>query len=130
MTDLQQGILALLKSAVSGEPAVLPDRFNWQEALRLGKEHQISALLDYGLLHTEGLDVPKELRKTLENELYTAYTIDLYQRGEIERISKVFEQEHIRHMFLKGSVLKKIYPKSEMRRMGDIDILIANDRRY
>ena len=102
----------------------MPVDFDWQAALQLGEEHQVSSLLDYGLLHTEELTVPQEVKGTLENQLYTAYTLDLYQKGAIEHISGVFNRNGIRHMFLKGSVLKFVYPKSEMRHMGDLDILV------
>ncbi len=128
VTEFQKGILSLIKSAISGQEAVLPDEFDWEEALRVGDRHKISALLDYGVLHSPHLAIPKEIQTTLENSLYTVYTVDHYHKNEIERISAVFNQNGIRHMFLKGSILKNIYPKSEMRRMGDIDILISMEQ--
>lgn len=46
------------------------------------------------------------------------------QMYEVEQIEKAFEAENISYMPLKGIILKNIYPKPEMRTMGDADILI------
>lgn len=41
-------------------------------------------------------------------------------------MSEIFNANGIEHIFLKGSVLKTLYPHPEIRRMGDIDVLIKD----
>lgn len=41
-----------------------------------------------------------------------------------EQITKLFNQHQIKHIYLKGSVLCKIYPDVALRTRGDIDVLI------
>lgn len=84
---------------------------------------------------------------SLENWLYYAYTNRLinvekesiikinkdhqqavikaaFQDSELELITKSFEKNGIKHLVLKGSVLKYLYPSLDMRSMADLDILI------
>jgi hypothetical protein len=58
-------------------------------------------------------------------QLYTHH--DILQRSIIEEIRQLFDNAFIDHVFLKGSKLKSLYPKSYMRTMGDIDLLIKED---
>ena len=43
---------------------------------------------------------------------------------EYEEVSEKFEENGIDFMPLKGSVIRSLYPKQEMRSMGDADVLI------
>ena len=44
---------------------------------------------------------------------------------ELDKILDSFEKNQIKNIVLKGFELKKLYPKSDMRFMSDIDILIS-----
>lgn len=46
----------------------------------------------------------------------------------LRRLSAAFEEQHIDYLPLKGVLLKGIYPKPEMRRMGDADILFRREQ--
>ncbi len=46
---------------------------------------------------------------------------------ELNSVSELFEQNSIEHIPLKGSVIRNLYPKPEMRPSCDIDILIHKD---
>ena len=45
----------------------------------------------------------------------------------VEKITERFEEEKVSVILLKGSVIKNLYPKIEMRTMGDTDIIIKED---
>ncbi len=49
---------------------------------------------------------------------------DIQQQAIIEDIKKLFNQHEIKHVFLKGSHLKQLYPETYMRGMGDIDCVV------
>lgn len=70
-----------------------------------------------------------------QNHLYKGFKEDYYryiQRDEIQRqllddLRRVFNENQIDFVFLKGSFLKNLYPFSFMRAMGDIDLLIRGE---
>ena len=47
-----------------------------------------------------------------------------HQMRAIDHLFEAFEQNGIVYMPLKGCNIKKLYPKPELRSMGDVDILI------
>lgn len=49
---------------------------------------------------------------------------DIQQQAIIEDLKKILNQHEIKHVFLKGSHLKQLYPESYMRGMGDIDCVV------
>lgn len=49
---------------------------------------------------------------------------DIQQMNLIDQIKTIFNEHQIKHIFLKGSHLKMLYPESYMRGMGDIDVLV------
>jgi hypothetical protein len=65
-----------------------------------------------------------ELYHRLKRNHYDYIARDVKQLKAISDITTLLQEEGIDHLFLKGSVLKHIYPETYMRAMGDIDILI------
>ena len=46
----------------------------------------------------------------------------------LKRLFAAFEERHIDYLPLKGVLLKSIYPRPEMRRMGDADVLFRREQ--
>lgn len=79
-------------------------------------------------------DIEKYLTKENYNKLIS-YTMDYILKDEqqlslIKEINSLLLKEDVVHVFLKGSHLKLIYPKSYYRGMGDIDILVKEEDLY
>lgn len=55
--------------------------------------------------------------------------ISINQDLEYQKLIKLFEENNIDYVPLKGTFTKKYYPNSNMRLMGDIDVLIPYDKR-
>lgn len=127
MNNLQIGITGLVRSAVKGEKAVLPNDFNWTAALRLAKRHQIIPLIYYGITNS-GIKVPENIFTDIENITYQSIAVSHNQLYELENLYRAFERSGIEYMPLKGAVIKGLYPKPEMRTMGDADILIKTEQ--
>jgi len=123
MTITQQGLLTLVKSALTGEKLLLPADFSLAEALKIAKKHGITTIVYYGALNC-GISSEDAIMQSLF--IYTCKNIAVseQQNFEIEGILKAFDEAQIDYMPLKGTLLKKMYPKPEMRIMGDADILI------
>jgi segregation and condensation protein B len=54
--------------------------------------------------------------------------VDQNQLYEIEQIRRCFLENGVDFMLLKGVWLKPLYPQSDLRPMGDVDILIKNEQ--
>lgn len=127
MNETQIGIISLIKSAITGEKAVISKDFDWQNAIKVAKKHQIAPLIYYGLINS-CIKVSEDLLSLLENTTCQYIALNHNQIFELENIYKAFNESGIEYMPLKGAVLKKLYPKPEMRVMGDGDILIKAEQ--
>ena len=127
MSETQIGIISLIKSAITGEKAVISKDFDWQNAIKAVKKHQIAPLIYYGIINS-CIKVSEDLLSLLENTTCQCIALNHNQIFELENIYKAFNESGIEYMPLKGAVLKKLYPKPEMRVMGDGDILIKSEQ--
>lgn len=59
--------------------------------------------------------------------IYEYITRDEKQKELIKRINQILNDNKIDHIYLKGAHLKRMYPNSYMRGMGDIDILVREE---
>lgn len=72
--------------------------------------------------------VSEIFHKRLERNFYDYVARDIKQVEAINYLDQILNDNKIEHIFLKGSRLKLIYPESYMRAMGDIDILVHEDK--
>ena len=127
MNELQNGIISLVKSALTGEKVSVPENFDWDMALKCGKKHQILPMLHFGVLNSEIKLLP-ELMKKLKISTYANVVVSQKQLCALDEICQAFSENGIDYMPLKGSVLKFLYPKPELRPMSDLDILIRQEQ--
>ena len=123
-----RGILSLIKSAVTGELAVLPENFNWYAAFKYAETHQIIPIIYYGV-HKSKIRLPEDLAVNMKHVLYDTVTISGRQDYELAEITKNFSANNIDYLPVKGVLLKHLYPSAETRSMSDIDILIKTQQR-
>lgn len=121
------GVISLIKSSFTGERAELPGNFNFSYAYTLAGIHGVIPLLYYGITNSEIV-----LDAALNDKYFTAVCQGIIicekQMQELANLSEEFEKNGIDFMPLKGSVIRSMYPKPEMRSMGDADILIKPDQ--
>ena len=127
MEPLQKGILALVRAGITGEPMPLPTEFSMEEAFRQIQRHQIPGLAFEGALRC---GVPKT--HPVMQQLFRIYCMDVQysqrQTDAVRTLCEAFEEQGIDYMCMKGCNLKPLYPKHELRRMGDADILIRDEQ--
>lgn len=123
MNVIQQGILALIKSAVTQAPQPLPEGFDLEKAYPLIRRHQIPTLAFEGALLC-GIPRESPVMSKLFQSYCRALAITEGQIREAGRITAAFEEAGIPYMPLKGHNMRPRYPKPELRLMGDVDILI------
>lgn len=123
MNATQLGIIALMKSAVLCQPQPLPEGFDIQEALPWIRRHHIAALA-YDGADRCSLNRSHPSMKKLFQAYCSSLLVSEGQEREIGRIFRAFEENGIDYMPLKGCNMKALYPRPELRTMGDADILI------
>ena len=127
MDRLQKDIIGIIKSALTGEKYELSADFDLAKAAEISKKHKTTAIFYYGTLNC-GISQAEPLMQELF--MYTCKNIAVseQQLHEISNIFSAFDNMEIDYMPLKGTLLKKMYPKTEMRSMGDADILIKTEQ--
>ncbi len=105
-------------------PRPIPDSLSVEQLAAMAQEMQMVYLLISPLLRLPLPESEQELarRRVLGSMLQTRA-----QLHAIAEMEQQFEAAGIRHQFLKGAVLKQIYPRPECREMSDIDVMIYGD---
>lgn len=127
MTNFQNQVISLIKSALLNKNEVTEEISDWSEIIKFALRHQIVSLIYYGVIYS-GVNVPKDEFQIIENMALKNMSVDLNQIYAIKCLEEEFNHNQIDYMLLKGSVLKHVYPKTDMRTMGDIDILIRTEQ--
>ena len=129
MTITQHGIVLLIKSAITGEKYELPKEFSIEaeDAQKLIKKHHLMLLAYVGAVNCG-------ISKTLPymRQLFLYYCKEIVRNEEqmaaVQKVFDAFEENGIDYLPTKGCNLKAVYPKPEMRKMGDADITIRREQ--
>ena len=117
-------LVHLLRCAIHDQkPEELPEGLSFQNVFRYGLAHDVANLAFYALEKLEHLP-EKELfdRWRLRRDL--AISRDLNQQFAREEIVQELKGRGIPFLEVQGTVLKKLYPRSEYRTMSDIDLIV------
>ena len=122
MNTTYQIIKMLLRSGITGEKLELPVDVIPEDVCKILCRQSVAALAYQGAVNC-GIAQQEMMQKLF------AYYCKMMLRSErqmmaLETIFEAFERNGIPFMPLKGCNMKKIYPKPELRAMGDADILI------
>lgn len=96
---------------------------NFNQLYQFAKFHSLENFLYYGM-ELGIISVTEENKKILEDVHRNAILKSAYQDAEQEQLSQMLEANGIKHLFLKGSLMKRLYPSLDMRSMADLDILV------
>ena len=127
MQELQRGALDLVKACLTQEKANIGSEFDWDAAYEIGHNHGILPMLYYGVVQSD-IQCPAEMRNALRLETIKSAMLDQNQSREVEQIERSFQAQEIDYLLLKGAVMKQRYLHSEVRTMGDADILIREEQ--
>lgn len=89
----------------------------------LSELQSLEVILFYGL-EKLNVNIPLEFANKVKTLIYKSATQD----AELETIKKVFNDNEVKFLPLKGSIIRKIYPSIDMRSMADIDILVEKSK--
>lgn len=123
MNTLQTGIMRLLRSGLTGEQLSMPEEFSLEEAFPVLRKHAVAALAYQGAVNC-GLDRNDPTMRKLLMLYYRLLLAHEKQARALDVMFAAFEEAEIAYMPVKGCNLKQLYPKPELRPMGDADVLI------
>lgn len=127
MDIMLQGVISLLKSAITGCRIDLPEGFDIEEVYPRIKAHHMATLIYSGAVNC-GIDQNKPVMQQLFQTYCKALQISERQMQELNRLFAAFDERKIDYLPLKGCIMKGMYPKPELRMMGDADILIRTEQ--
>ena len=91
----------------------------------LAQQHKVENII---YLPLKELNIQDEKIMPLFEELYNHAIInDATQQYYLEVVTDELEAQRIRHCIMKGPVVKKLYPSSDMRQSGDLDIFVDDE---
>lgn len=112
----------LLKNLINETPALEPHfDCNWEYFYEFCKSHKITNTI-YPVI--KKLDIPSNVKNCFYNDFIKSIKLDIGQSSFLEKLSVEFEKENICFILLKGSLIKHLYPETNLRSNTDIDILI------
>ena len=123
MDNIKLGIISIIKAALTGEKQVLPEDFDFNKAVEIGIKHGINAMLYYGAIVC-GFNQNSEIMQKLFLDTCNSLCRCERQSFKMQELFDCFDKNGIEYMPVKGTILRDLYPKPEMRPMGDADILI------
>ena len=122
MSREEEYLIHLLRcSLYQRRPDPAPGGLDWERLYRLAHRHTVEVMVYYALLRLEH-PVGEVLAKWKETT-YRQVRKDITREYEMQRILDAFEKAGINCMPLKGFIIRKLYPKTEMRYMSDFDLL-------
>lgn len=121
------GLLALLKSAVTGVPEQLPAEFSLEEAETLIIKQALTMVAFHGAMIC-GIPAELPVMQRLRMRYLRLLLQSERQMLAVENLLQALDNAGVDHMMVKGCDLKRLYPKPELRPMGDADILIRTEQ--
>ena len=124
MTNEQEYLIQLIKSSLNGTMPQKPSGISLKKLYDFAAKNQYEHII-YAHFKALGIHNEKNPLMHLFHQRYgLSFKRDCIQDKELNEISGLFSENNIKHIFLKGSIVKKYYPQPFLRRSGDIDILV------
>lgn len=123
MNSVKKAIELIIKAAITGEKQVMPTDATLEDIYTQLKRHSILTLGYHGLVIC-GADKKHAVMQQLFKDYIATMMRSERQLAEKDRLLQIFEDNGIDYLPLKGCNMKALYPKPELRVMGDADILI------
>lgn len=117
-----KAVKASLNGEVLSDP---PENFDWVRFYNLCKFHGMISTVYFALKTNE--NVPKKVVSKFEEGMLVVFAKQTAESIELKKLEKQFFEKNISLLYLKGAVIRKYYPKAEMRASSDIDIFVKSE---
>lgn len=128
-TDLyEKYLIKLIKSGILYECAEpLPANVDMHTLVNLAIKHSVANII-YEPLSKIGIS-DRELDNKIQKIYRYGIINDSIQMNYLQRITGAFESNGISYCVMKGAVIKNLYPRSDFRQSGDLDIFVPESDR-
>ena len=92
--------------------------------LKIAKRQSILSIVYQGLKNCQ---IPEEYYIEADVSRTKSVVQVIHQEDAMKRVKNALESAHIPYIPLKGVVLRRLYPRIEMRTSSDIDVLVRED---
>ena len=121
---MNTGLLASRLMAYAADGAEIEkellQNIDYERLYKFAKAHSVVNLICYALKQLDKL--PPEYAAPFERELKIGRAREATQELETQELVQELEKRGIKYMLLKGSVMKHLYPRPDLRSMCDVDI--------
>lgn len=115
--------VTLLNCVISEKkPPEKPAEATFEGIYKKAKAHHVSAMVYYAIEQLSQKPQP-QLMRLWSQERDKAIVRDINQSYEYSQLTSRLEENKIRYISLKGTILKGLYPSRDMRFMCDIDMI-------
>ena len=122
-----QDFLELVRSAMcSTLPKLDPAKVNWKGVFQLAHAHQLGVMIAYPVLELVNDPASGVFRLGMQ-AIGSGLAQQQAQSRLLEQMRLSFDALGIPFLPLKGSLLRPMYPKPEMRTMCDLDLLLHKE---
>lgn len=97
------------------------------EVYKLSKKHDMAHIVGISLAKAGLLENAPEIAEKFEKEQYLAVFRYENFKYETDRICKIFDEQKIPYILLKGAVIRDFYPEPWMRTSCDLDVLVKEE---
>lgn len=121
--------ISLIKSGISGgKTEVPPENLDWNALYLLAFHQHIVSLINFSISKLpqdikQNIPISAQLTAACKQSLY----FDVNRQAEAGKLSKLFSDNQVDFVFLKGYVTKNLYPDTSLRFMSDTDILYRSN---
>ncbi len=128
MTTEQKYFISLSRAAIFNEtPPAPPEGLDWQWLWGKSQEQNLTGLLASAIEKLSEEQRPENYEQWYMSMLQTAMLMgDRFD--EFERMTGIIKNKEIQVIFLKGCVVRELYPTPELRTMGDFDVFVKKEK--
>lgn len=123
MRKVYEDFIYLMRCTLNGESAKDFSGGDFGELFRIAQDHNMTNMLYYAL--RDNCSVPDEISQELQKYHDLMVYKCAYQKAAEQEMERLFNENEIRYMLLKGCTVRDLYPSEDMREMADIDILVS-----
>lgn len=125
MDNSSQYFIALISAFLKENVPPKPIDINWKKVYKLSSIHCVSGAVYLAIQRLEKEDKPQlEILNKFKSDFFNTNLRYEEQEKVYKEIKGKLNEEHIEHIFFKGTEIREYYPAKEMRTLGDIDFLL------
>lgn len=98
---------------------------NWNHVIELARHHRVFPYINKEIQKMKDANIPPFVLQMFQRDFYRNTLLMLSLSGEMEQIAKLFSENAIRTLFLKGPIIAAdLYGDVSLRTSSDLDLLV------